>query len=260
MKRNDRSRIWEFISNNIIGLSTVAAGIGVLIWQAMVAPAQLDPVSTAILGLLCLLATSEIVENRRRLDRIQATVDEEIARMLSVLPTGQIKRFCDSDSALIYLSTRIRDCQVSVDFASLDMIRSRAKAAQDKLLKARSDSIKSGKARHRYLFQVNERRANLAKEWLVHSVPGKFFTAGFGGFLRTIPMVNIIILDGEEVFTRSPYQVGEEEIYMSIRQTDIVAFFTQWFNQLWNSATRIDPALPHDQQAAEIDRLLSTCK
>ena len=93
------SGFWSFIGENIVALSTVFAGVFVLVWQATTDPSNLDPISAAMLALICLLATSEVVERRKRLDKIQNSIDNNIAKILSLLPLAEIKRFPDSISA-----------------------------------------------------------------------------------------------------------------------------------------------------------------
>lgn len=258
MARNDRAKFWAFVGDNIVALSTVIAGVGVIIWQAIADPANPDPVLTAILGLLCLLATSEMVESRKRLDRIQSTVDRQVAQILTLLPVAEVRRFPDSESALTYLSRRAKDAGVSIDYASLDVVRSRVRSAHKKWLRDRNDLIEGGETRYRYLFRANAQRNVQVRKWLSNSVAGRFFTAGFSPRSLNAPMMVFVVLDNEEVFVRSPYEVGEDEVYMSIRHPDVVALFSQWFNRLWASATKIDPRLSYEQQVAELDRLLQT--
>ncbi len=258
MKSDSRSRIWAFVSDNIIALSTVVAGVGVIIWQAIAAPSNLDPTSAAILALLCLLATSEIIESRKRLDRIQETIDEQIPKILAVLPTSRIRRFPDSESGTTYLYKRLEDAKTSIDFASVDVVsRATAEQARNKLVETRIKIAASGTVRFRYLFRANTGRIARVKDMLKGAVAGKFFTACLPRDAGNLPVMSFIIFDNEEVFTRNPYEVGEEEIYVAIENPDVAGLFSKWFDRLWNLSVKIDPKLYYEQQAAELDHLLN---
>jgi tetrahydromethanopterin S-methyltransferase subunit G len=259
MKGRNSVKFWTFVSDNIVALATVAAGIGVLIWQAIASPENLDSIHAAILGLLILLATAEIVESRKRLDRIQETVDKDMSRILAQLPTTEIRRFPDSEAGITYLSRRLDEAEGSIDFASID-VRSRttAKQVRERLKKARVGTAAGGEVRFRYLFRPSQGRITRVKEMLSTAVPGKYFTAALKGDLQGVPLMPFTILDDQEVFARSPYAVGEDEVYVSITHPEVVALFSQWFNRLWATALKIDPKIPYEEQAKELEDLLQS--
>lgn len=252
-----RAEFWTFVSDNVVALSTVVTGVGILIWQAVSDPANLEPVTAAILGLLCLLATSEMVESRKRLDRIQDTIDEEMAKIVAYLPVAEIRRFPDSASSIAYLCRRMGEAKTSIDLAAIDVsVRTPAKQARDTFLQVRSNVVAEGTVRFRYLFRPNQGRINRLEDLLSKSIPGKFFVASLPYHIESIPQPPFYIFDGEEVCARSPYEVGKEEVYVSVRHPDVVSFFSQWFDHLWTLSVKIDPKLPYEEQIKELDRPL----
>jgi hypothetical protein len=109
--------------------------------------------------------------------------------------------------------------------------------------------------RFRYLFRYTDERAKNIGPWLREAKSGKLFVAGIPADAHGLPLPGFSIIDGEEVFVRSPYEAGEEEVYLSISHPDFVAMFRQWFDRLWQSANRIDPKLELTEQLAQLEHL-----
>ncbi len=255
--KNNNLKIWSFISENVVALSTVIAGVAILIWQSVTNFQNIDPFSAAILGLLCLLATSEMVEGRKRLEKIQETLDKEISRIAPMLSGVSVKRFSDSESGLNYLCEKINNASVSIDYASIDS-QSRTSAGKmlGKLSESQVNVISKGEVRFRYLFQSREGRTKGIQSLLkVAKATGKFFSASLPHNKDEFPILSFVIFDNVELFTRSPYNLGDDEIYLSIQHPDIVSLFLQWYNQLWNIATKIDPRLPYEKQMEIVNNL-----
>ena len=255
-RRRGNGGFWAFVGENIVALATVVAGIGVIIWQAVAAPADLDPVSVAVLGLLCLLATSEMVESRKRLERLQQTLDDDLSRIMALLPMAEVRRFIDSESAFAFLCEKTDMATVSIDHASLDCaVRSRAKQSRDRYTQVRNETIKAGNIRYRYLFYPSEAHIRKVGQWLEDSHVGKFFAASTPGQLSAIPMMVFVIIDNAGVFVRSPYEVGEDEVYLYLQHPGVIALFSQWFRRLWATSVKIDPRLSYEEQLAQLDGL-----
>lgn len=248
------SQLWDFIAENVLALCTVAAGLGVAVWQIIAKPGSLDPVSVAILGLLTLIATSELVERRRGLKRLQVRCDG-ILDLLVNLPSAHVKRFPDSTTAIVYLAKRAREAQVSIDQASIDRRRSTYPKPHDQFDTVKSSLIKTGKVEYRYLFGVDGRRTANVIRWLTNS-KGRFVAAGLCTFGDPAGVVSFTVFDRREVFVRNPYCIGQSAVYLSIRQPDVVAMFMAWYEYLWHEAEKIDPNLPPDRQRELLDRLL----
>jgi hypothetical protein len=264
VNRNDISRFWAFVGDNIVSLATIAFGVGVIIWQRISTPSP-DPVSLVILALLCLLATSELVERRRRLAKIQAEVDqireanELLTRKLSQFPDVVVKRFSDYEQAIYHLCERVEAAKVCVQQASIDERRSTYMRAHDRFHKIRTKVIRDSKIDYRYLFQINERRVNNVSKWL-EDTKGKFFAAGLNIARQPddtpIGFLTFTIFDHEEVYVRPPYNLGQSADYLLIRNPEVVNLFSDWFNYLWSQAVRIDPHLPSKQREAMLKSLL----
>ena len=59
------SKAWEFIGDNIISILTIIIGVLVVILSRLnILPTSIIP--EALLALLCMLATSELVERRKK--------------------------------------------------------------------------------------------------------------------------------------------------------------------------------------------------
>ena len=118
--------------------------------------------------------------------------------------------------------------------------------------------VAEGGIRFRYLFRVNQGRIKRLKELLTKAIPGKFFGASLPYDVQSIPLPPFYIFDGEEVCTRSPYDIGEEEVYVSVKHPHVVSFFSQWFDRLWALSMKIDPQALYEEQIEALDRLLQS--
>lgn len=88
MKTSD---IWAFIGDNVTSLLTVAGGvIAITLEQLGWMPSV--PIHSVILGLLVLLATSELIERRRQLSKIQESI-EKIDERIKFVPGARVVRF-----------------------------------------------------------------------------------------------------------------------------------------------------------------------
>ena len=252
---------WHFIKNNLISLSTIVVGFTVLVWKTFIDPNQLDPVLGATLGLLCFMATSGIIDNQRKLDKLHDLLSEEtekIKTILSSLPSTAITKFSNSEKAIEYLSKKLPQLTTSFDHIAIDTKRSPAKQSHEIFFKERIKIVKEGEVRFRYLISAKSgNELNSARKFILKSTSGKFFIGGIPKTFEGVPLLSAAILDNEEVYLRSPYDIGGKETYLIVRNKDIANLFTQWFSQLWASSKVIDPNRSHEVQLRELDSLFN---
>lgn len=134
---------WRFIANNIISLATVFAGVGAIILMTI---GVVSPNVTAgvTLALLTLLATSQLVENRIRLSRIE----EAIALIPEQVSGASVTLLPNVESVMDYLIDRTEGAEVQIDQASIDSRRSRNHVSRKKYDSARMRVIKRDKIRY----------------------------------------------------------------------------------------------------------------
>jgi hypothetical protein len=233
------SEIWDFIGSNLISLTTVLAGVVVLALDRMrFLPA--NTVSSAVLALLVLLATSEIVENRKRLSRIQDTLEGLSRQTLEASQGVKVLVFKSNAEALEYAADRLREATKSIDIAAIDRRRSRQSPSLDRYYKGREAAIKASRVKFRYVGVLDTPRR--LENCLKYVTDRKLYNY-FAGFYQKpqpeIPLMTFTVIDRQEVFTRCPFKPGGDEGYVAIRSPQVATVFLRYFEELWDTSQKV---------------------
>ncbi len=223
---------------------------------------QIDSQSTQSMA----AGRARLMEDIRALEsgsvRLETPVFNALGHYLSHQPAADITTFCDSGGALAYLAGRVLETKTSLDHMAIDVRRSRASRGHEEFMRARESVVREGRVRLRYLTSARRREepelsVNRISRWLRDATPGKFFTAVLQHDAQCVPLVSAMIIDAQEVYVRPPYDLGEEEVYISIRHEGIVLLFRQWFEQLWQAADKIDPGCSYNDQLTRLESLFA---
>jgi ABC-type multidrug transport system fused ATPase/permease subunit len=245
----NHSNHWRFIANNIVSLTTVFAGLLTVIFMTL---DYLSPKVTAgvTLTLLTLLATSELVENRIRLSRI----DEKVGLIPEQVSGVSVRILANIDEVMDYLIERTENARIQIDQASIDARRTRNPQGRKKYDDARRKMIKSDKVRYRYIGRLDdERRLSFVKEFVTDAKYHKFFAAFYGNIKDDIPLLNFVIFDNEELITRYPFEHGADTTYLVIRGEKVAKLFTGYFNRLWEHAEKVDSGQAIERWKAKVN-------
>jgi hypothetical protein len=85
----------------------------------------------------------------------------------------------------------------------------------------------------------------------------KVFVASISSQFGNLPLPVIHIFDYEEVCTRSPFETGEDEIYISLSSRKSLNSSSNASINFWFTPTKLDPTMNYAEQAVFLDRLLS---
>lgn len=240
---NNKTNIREFwgvVGQNLSTIVTILAAVVALVLS------QLNLISAAVLpgvtiGLLALIAISHLIDSRRLLTSLSGKVDSLAQEIRIRGNSAEIRRFDTAEDAIGYLIWRTKAAKKSVEQASIDKQRARSTPLRKQYEKAREDLIQSDTVKYRYIGLINEERQfRSVKDVLEKKVTHNFYAAFQYKPEKGFPLLNFVIFDKEEVFSRAPYSIGEDPVYISVRCKEIAELFGGYFEKIWNSATKIE--------------------
>jgi len=242
MKNNNNIKVGsaKFLLKNISTIVTIITALLALILS------QLNLISDKILpsiiiGLLALIAISQLIDNRRTLSSFVEKIQILANKVDNLDNTSIIQRFPNSESAIYYLANRTKSARFSVDQASIDKQRARKTSVRFNYEKERSDLILSDRVKYRYIGIIDDQRRFRSVLKLMAQGPlNNFFVAFQDKPKIGIPMLNFTIFDKEEIVTRAPYSIGEDPVYISIKSKEITELFLGYFEKLWNNEKKAD--------------------
>jgi hypothetical protein len=107
------SKIWEFVGSHFISLATVLLGVAVILLdQINLVPDKSIPLVT--LAIVTLLATSEIIENRRNIANLNDRLDSLGKQVSEALKGIQVINFASTEEALGYLLSKTKSARRSI--------------------------------------------------------------------------------------------------------------------------------------------------
>jgi len=237
----DGNRIWDFISNNLITLSTIITGIVVIVLQqiGIIGP---DQISAAILAILALLATSEIVDKSRKLDRIEDSVAKGFSSTLKAIGNPEVYKFPLIDEGFEYVAKRIREAKFTIDHVGFSPRVPRWSKSNEKYNKAIISILKSNRVKYRYVFILRPSGSQITRtvSFLSDSDIKQYFPACYIQHDESFPAFSFILIDQEELIIYYSNVLGEPEVGLSIRHPDIVQVHSDYFRRLWTDATRLN--------------------
>jgi len=241
-KNSGTWRFWRFILQNMSSsLTIVAAVLALLLAQlGVISPSVLPGIT---ISLLALIAVSQLIDSRRTLTALSEKIDTLTLELRSENRAVHLRRFETIDDAIQYLTKRTRASRFSVLQASIDKQRARPIQARLAYEKAREDLIISDRVKYRYIGVIDEKRhfkavLNLLDRGPLHN----FYVAFQRRPASDLPLMSFTVFDGEEVFTRAPYDMGADPVYISIKSLEIAQLFGSYFDTLWAHAEKVEKA------------------
>jgi hypothetical protein len=228
-------KVWKFIGTNVVSLTTVLLGVVVLLLDGLnVIPDSV--LSSTVLALLVLLATSELVESRRRLSELDGRL-EDISSQLANTIGIEVKTFSSHDEAIEYITRRTLEASHSIDHAAIDYKRSRQTPARLRYEKIREKTILSDRVKYRYLGVLySKRRLEFGRRFILEKKTSKFYAGYYLKPYPEIPFPFFMVFDKRETVTRYPFEPGQDAGYMSIRSPEVADLFLGYFERLWESS------------------------
>jgi len=231
--------IYIFLKDNLFSLITVAVGVIVLILSQL----NLLPVNTlepTILALVVFLATSQLVDNGKKLNLIHDAVVHGTQDTIKSLNGVSIIPLAEPENGLHYLALRIRDAKAQLDLVSLSPKIPRDNIGARDWEKAIERVLLANQIRFRYICNFNdETRFERVRKHLVNPRITKFFVGCYHVSSNSVPMPNFLIVDNDEVIVIFPYSIGEPEMWLSIKHPEIVRSYERYFRRLWDDSTKI---------------------
>lgn len=235
-----RLKFWSFVGDSGIALVTVIGGVIVLLLQIVDPPwFRIDTILATILGLLVLLATSEVVERARAIGRIEERLETILSADLGqydLLLVGRREIYAYWDRRVETLEKR------------LDSIR----------LNPREPYSPSAKHTYRNRLPKIAAQRNITRRYIVvfHDLadlqrierdlsrypPGTYYVGYFERAQVPIPMITFSIADGKDVTFggyHTPYDAPGEQFNILSKRPDTVLLFQNYFELLWLKCTKL---------------------
>lgn len=247
--RKSRGAFWEFIGDNLIPLATVLAGVLAIALQMLGKLSDSDML-LVVLGLLCLLATQEIVERSKRLGRIEDRVQQILESLAYAGLPEKIQILHGSNEWYRYVTARMLSARKSIDDSGLTprfwgLVED--SVMKDNYYTTCEKIIAAGQVRYRHIvmFYDKGRFERVEKYITQYGAAKNYFAAYYPVNLqKVIPLLSVLIIDNEEVVVGVYYSAyfpgGEQDYAFVIRQPDIVRLFADYYNLLWRAAIKLN--------------------
>lgn len=226
----------SFLGKYGLSLATVLTGVTALGLEALgLLPA--DAMPKVLLVVLCLLATTEIVEKSRRLDAIQESVDDGMAELRQKVGAADVTRLPTSEDAHAAMTSAIARAQRSIHHAAVGPGYARMLPQHKRAYYAAAKKVlRDSHVTYKYVtaFHDDQRKIRV-REWLRDPVIRKYFVAHFPT-PQSVPSPYFLIIDEEEAFIRFPKPADEPDEYLHIREPQVVELLVSYHRLLWSSA------------------------
>jgi hypothetical protein len=227
---------WKFIKDNLFTLITIITGAGAIILSQLNRIKPSD-VTVAVLAIVTLLATTELVDKTRRLDRIENTMQKQYSYIRHAIGGVEVLSFTNATTAFQFMSQRILEAQSSIDHAALAPSVPRWHGEHQKYENAITKILKSNQVRYRYIADLPEKsRLDRIRKQLSDPSVRQFFVRYFSVKPHSLQFHNFMIFDEKLAIINYPYTEGDPEKFLAIENPEIVAFYVNLFSSLWNSA------------------------
>lgn len=256
-----REKIWDFIGTNWLPLLTVAAGFLAAAFHSFGKLSDTITLSL-ILGIVCLLATTEIIERAKRFEAIDSkfeALDEnlygQIQKILLALG-GEVKIHRGRQQFLEYITKCIEVARDRIDTTSLspgrtslhgpqpaDQIIDTYEAAIEKAVRDRSVRLR------RVRIVSNEERFNSIEQEMTRLAGLPFFSAVYLQPGHQMPVFNVVIVDDEVAIGGIDKPQSDEIISISTKHSLLRELVLDYFNELWRRAISLNE---HQSQVGNI--------
>jgi xanthosine utilization system XapX-like protein len=234
---------WSSLADNALLVITLIAGI----LTAILYPLNLIPQTIAlsvIVGLLTLLATSEILQRRRRFAKVESLIESGFEKLTTSLSGVEVQRFESEKQTYDYLINRLQTVQGHIKDVSLGIGSERVPEWRKKYYENRSKILKRGKVHYRYVTVLKTRsRLDMVRHDMEDLASKQYYVGYFDSPENPIPGLGFIIIDDKEVLVgayRRLHNPSENNPDLLIKHPDIVRLFSDYFELLWTQSTKLN--------------------
>ena len=211
-------------------------------------PSIAERITEIILLLIALLITTVAIQKRDYSQKVNSKIKEStdsLIEMIRNLRGGEVLPFENVAELYDYVTAKLSTASKSVDditWGSRKGYRTKVeRETYEKYLKAIEGVCEKETIKYREVSSLTDehyfRRAlNLIKKGYYSYHLGYYDISK-----NPVPLISYIIIDSKEVvlgFYRGP----EGEVYLSVRQFDLVKLFESYFETLWDRSTKVKEA------------------
>lgn len=247
------NKIWAFLGDHLISGATIIGGAIVLI-LSIANITNTAVTMQAILALLVLLATSEIVERNRRLD--------SIIYEISQITKGQTdtKVFDDVDEHYRFLTERISLAKSTIDIVNFRPSLPRNPISRQQYSQVIEERILNSPIRvRRVVIPYDTKTISWIKDALNKFNGHNFWVGYFHKPPEYIPALNMLLIDAHEAFVGGFYQLGQFDERGTVWLSDphIAKALQDYYNYLWNKAHLLNPnEIIQEEELNELEKSL----
>lgn len=257
-----RERFWSLVAAQIVPIVTVTAGLIVAVLQYINPPwFKNDYTLTAILGLLVLIATSELVERARSLTKIESRLEAGFRDVLIALDTNDVEVLKGVDQIYEFWSDEITRLTETYDSINMNPIYPVPVSVPNFRRKA-AKAAKKSRIRRRYIVVFHDLQTLERIEQHLKEYPeGTFFVGFFEPGSVPFPMITFAIGDKKMVTYGGYYGPHESPgIAMNVltRHPETVALFSSYFESLWQKSIKLNPGYVRTDLLAAIRERLES--
>lgn len=222
----------------IIEIATVITSIIYTIVQNL--SSEMNMYETMIMALLCLIATSAILEDfddERKWKEVKQNLSEEISSITSC----RIIMYSNSTDWVIAMKKLTQNGRHIQDTASLDSsTRSKAKKDHTAIWSYINECCSDSNTTYRHILRIRKNNFDNLLNRIISGSANKNTYFAYYELDASFSFPTFGIIDNRYVSTRSPYKEGEQPCYMIIESKQLVEYYNRYFLELWTNAKKID--------------------
>jgi hypothetical protein len=231
--------LWDYINKNFFSILTVFGGsVALLLSRIGVLPQ--DIIAPTTLALVLLLATSQLVDNARKLENIESALKHGFQETILSLGGVSVIHIAEPEKGQVYLAECVKNAKSRLDHVALSPPIPRNHSGSIELEQAIEKTLLLNLVRYRYICSFyDSARATRVKKHLSNSKISKYFVGYFETQPNSVPLPNYLIVDDSEVVAIFPYIYGEPEVWLSIKHPEIVKMFSKYTERLWVESKKL---------------------
>jgi hypothetical protein len=219
----------------IIGLLHMFGFIDHIIWMS-------NKISSYILVLLGLLSTYLIISNisiKNSLDSFDRRLIDTKEQLLVSLKGVESQVYYNPEEAFSHLSNVIINSKHSIDQVAIAPTPQLQEEVLQDYINSLNKVLYENKVKYRYVSEDSygprwQRLTGFTKDKNIQKFYLRFFSSN--SKIKTIPILNFFIFDNKEIFMRYPHEPGQPEIYLLVKQQDVVEIFRAYYDRIWEAA------------------------
>lgn len=238
MDRGDLSLRQIFAESPVAFVTLGAALIALFLSRLGILPA--DVKVDAVFALVCLLGVIEVVDRRRQLSRIHASVRDSYEAIERRIGVQVPLRYDSGATAHEYLASRLQQAREIWHASVGPAYSSKRPPYKAKFDKALETALEDSNLNYRYVTTISspEKQARieslLSNASIQHAFVGTYDSSpGFP------PTIYFIVVDNE-VLVRCPHDYGEKDEYFLFGDPAIVEMFRKYHTILWHGCSRMN--------------------